>query len=302
MSGAAGRLRELLARPEILVLPGAFDALSARIAERAGFEAVYVTGAGFANASFGLPDIGLISLAEVVGHVGRITEAVGIPVVVDADTGYGELLSVRRSVRELERAGAAAVQIEDQVDPKRCGHFEGQQLIATADMVAKVSIAVDSRRDPDLVVVARTDAIGVEGFDAAVERANAYADAGADVVFVEAPRSLEELRALPALVRAPLLANMVEGGKTPVVPAAELATSGYRIALYANTALRASIAAVSHVLAALRAHGDTDSVTHQIAPWAERQEIVGLADFQAIEERYTSASSGDRSSGDRGAS
>jgi 2-methylisocitrate lyase-like PEP mutase family enzyme len=284
---AAAAFRALLERPEILVLPGAADALTARIVEQTGFEAVYASGAAFANAAFGLPDIGLIGLSEVAEHVARMVEAVNIPVIVDADTGYGELLSVRRSVRDLERAGAAAVQIEDQVAPKRCGHFDGQQIISTEDMVAKISIAVDSRRQSELAIIARTDARGVEGLGAAVERANAYAEAGADVVFVEAPRSLDELRSLPSLVAAPLLANMVEGGKTPVVSAGELADAGYRIALFANTALRASMAAAASVLGALRASGSTDAVQHQIVSWEDRQRIVGLADFQALENRYT---------------
>jgi 2-methylisocitrate lyase-like PEP mutase family enzyme len=283
----AATFRGLVEREGILVLPGAADALTARIAERTGFEAVYATGAGFANAAFGLPDIGLIGLAEVVDHVARMADAVSIPVVVDADTGYGELLSVRRSVRELERAGAAAIQIEDQVAPKRCGHFDGQQLISVGDMMAKISIAVDSRRDGDLAIIARTDARSVDGFDAAVDRANAYVKAGADVVFVEAPRTLEELLSLPALIDAPLMANMVEGGKTPVVSAGELAEAGYRIALFANTALRASMAAVTGVLGVLRDQGSTESVEDRIISWEQRQQLVGLADLQALEDRYT---------------
>jgi 2-methylisocitrate lyase-like PEP mutase family enzyme len=282
----ASELRGLLGHDDILVLPGVADALTARIAEQAGFGAVYVTGAGFANASFGLPDIGLIGLSEVVEHVARIADAVDVPVVVDSDTGYGELLSVRRSVHQLERAGAAAIQFEDQVAPKRCGHFDGQRIVSLDDMVAKISIAVDSRRSDDLVIIARTDARGVDGIDAAVERGNAYAQAGADIIFVEAPHTLDELLSLPARIEAPLLANMVEGGKTPVLSADELAKAGYRIALFANTALRAAMAAVVEVLGALRAQGSSEAASDRIISWDRRQEIVGLTAFQELENRY----------------
>lgn len=280
------RLRELLARGELLVLPGAFDALSARLIEHAGFEAVYATGAGFSNASFGFPDIGLISMSEVVQHVSRLTAAVEIPVIVDADTGYGDLLQVRRTVQELERAGAAAIQLEDQVAPKRCGHFDGQQVIATSDMVLKIAIAADSRRDDDLVIIARTDSRNVHGLEDAIERGKAYAAAGADVVFVEALRSRAELLDLPAQIGVPLLANMVEGGKTPVLTATELAQAGYKIALFANAALRASMAAVREVMDILRAEGSTENALSMMVPWEDRQSIVGLEAFRALEDRY----------------
>jgi 2-methylisocitrate lyase-like PEP mutase family enzyme len=287
---ARSALRDHLASGELLVVPGAFDALSARIIEEAGFGAVYVTGAGFANAAFGLPDIGLVSSTELIAHVGRVTEAVSVPVIVDADTGYGGVLQVQRTIRELERAGAAAIQLEDQVDPKRCGHFDGQKLIPAAEMVQKVRIAADTRTDPALVLIARTDARSAEGFDAAVERANAYAAAGADVIFVEAARTTGELLALPKLIGAPLLANMVEGGKTPMHSTAELRGAGYAIALFANTALRAAIKAVSGAMAVLRAQGGTDSLQDQIAPWAERQRLVRLADFQTVEQAFSPGS------------
>jgi 2-methylisocitrate lyase-like PEP mutase family enzyme len=287
---ARSALRDHLASGELLVVPGAFDALSARIIEEAGFGAVYVTGAGFANAAFGLPDIGLVSSTELIAHVGRVTEAVSVPVIADADTGYGGVLQVQRTIRELERAGAAAIQLEDQADPKRCGHFDGQKLIPAAEMVQKVRIAAATRTDPALVLIARTDARGAEGFDAAVERANAYAAAGADVIFVEAARTADELLALPKLIGAPLLANMVEGGKTPMHSTAELARAGYAIALFANTALRAAMKAVGGAMAALRAQGGTDSLQDQIAPWAERQRLVRLAGFQAVEQAFSPGS------------
>lgn len=284
------RLRRLLARPEILMLPGAFDPLSARIAEDTGVEAVYATGAGFANAGFGLPDIGFIGLGELAEHVRRMTDAVDIPVVVDADTGYGDLLQVRRTVRDLERAGAAAIQLEDQVAPKRCGHFDGQQVIATDEMVRKLAIALDSRRDPDTVIIARTDARTVDGIDAAVERAVAYAEVGADVIFLEAPRTPEELLSLPARIDTPLLANMVEGGKTPLASTAELEAAGFRIALFANTALRASMAAVRGAITTLRDDGSPDAILDRIATWEDRQGTVRYDEFREIEERYSQAS------------
>lgn len=286
MSGRTA-LRRQLSTGELLVVPGAFDALSARIVEEAGFPAVYVTGAGFANAAFGLPDVGLVSSTELITHAGRITAAVSVPVLVDADTGYGGVLQVQRTIRELERAGVAAIQLEDQADPKRCGHFDGQRLISTSEMVQKIRIAVDSRIDTDLVLIARTDACGVEGFDAAVERANAYVNAGADVIFVEAPRSADEVARLPGLVGAPLMANMVEGGKTPLHDAAALADAGYAIALFANTALRASIRAVTEAMADLRAGGNAAALRTPVASWEQRQQLVRLDAFQHLERAYT---------------
>lgn len=287
-------LRQHLSAGELLLVPGAYDALSARIIEEAGFPAVYVTGAGFANAAFGLPDIGLVSSTELITHAGRVTAAVSVPVIVDADTGYGGVLQVQRTVAELERAGVAAIQLEDQADPKRCGHFDGQRLIPAHEMAQKIRIAAATRSDPALVLVARTDARGAEGFDAAVARARAYVAAGADVIFVEAPRSADELRALPRLIGAPLLANMVEGGKTPVQGAAQLRAAGYAIALYANTALRAAIQAVGQAMATLRADGGTDALASLIAPWEERQRLVRLAGYQATEQEFTA----DRAKGD----
>lgn len=280
------RLRELLDSPEVLVLPGAADALTARIAVDAGFDAVYATGAGFANAGFGLPDVGLISSSEVVEHVRRICDVVDVPVVVDADTGYGGVLNVHRTVRALERAGAAAIQLEDQVEPKRCGHFDGQTVVPTADMVDKLTAALDARSDPDVVIIARTDAREREGFEAAMERAIAYAEAGADVVFFEAPRSREELAAIPQRVPAPCLVNIVEGGKTPLFSAADAQQLGFRIALYPNTALRVAAHAVQGAMAVLREQGTTESLVPQMLAWSERQRLVGLADAQEREAKY----------------
>lgn len=291
-------LRELIGATSTgtLVVPGAFDALTARLIEEAGFGAVYVTGAGYANASFALPDIGLVSSSDITTHVGRVAAAVDIPVIVDADTGYGGVLRVRRTVTELERSGAAAIQLEDQVLDKRCGHFDGQTLISTDEMVDKIHAALDAREDPDLVLIARTDARSVEGFDAAVDRARRYVEAGADAIFVEAPRSHEEMLRLPALIDAPLVANMVEGGKTPMLSAADLTEAGYAMVLFANTALRASISAVREAMETLRREGSTDSLLPTIASWQDRQALVRLAEYQALEGRFATATLGGRDS------
>jgi 2,3-dimethylmalate lyase len=285
----AERLRLRLAEEEIVVLPGASDAITARIIEQSGFEAVYVTGAGFANASFGGPDVGLVTLSEVVTHVGRIADAVNVPVVVDADTGYGGVLNVHRAVRQLERAGAAAIQLEDQITPKRCGHFDGKSVVPTAEMLQKLAAATDARSD-DLVIIARTDARQTDGFAEAVDRACAYRDAGADMIFVEAPQSVDELRRLPGLVGAPLVANMVEGGKTPLVGAAELQSMGYRAVLFANAALRTAAKAVWTAMRTLRATGSTESLLDNMISWDERQRLIRLPEMQELEARFLDGS------------
>jgi methylisocitrate lyase len=282
-------LRARRLQPRLLVAPGAADAITARIIEEAGFEAVYATGAGIANASLGVPDIGLTTLSEAVSQVQRIADAVHVPVIADADTGFGGPHNVVRTVRELERAGAAAIQLEDQVFPKRCGHFEGKEVVATAEMCQKIRAARYARGDPDLVLIARTDARAVEGFSSAVERCRAYVAAGADVIFFEAPRSLEELRQLPQTIAAPLLANMVEGGQTPLLDAAELEALGFRIVLFANTALRVALKAVQEAMRTLRAEGGTRSLLERMLAWEERQRLVGLPEFEALERRFATA-------------
>jgi 2-methylisocitrate lyase-like PEP mutase family enzyme len=225
-------------------------------------------------------------MTEVADQVARMCDVVDVPVVADIDTGFGNAINARRAVRTFERAGVAAVQIEDQVFPKRCGHFAGKDVVPVGEMLGKLRAVLDARTDPSLVVVARTDAIAVEGVDAAVDRANAFADAGADIVFVEAPPSLEVLGALPGRVRAPLLANMVEGGRTPVLSAAELGALGYRIVLFANTALRIGAAAVRDALGELRATGDARPLVGRMLSWEDRQALVGLDEIEALEQRY----------------
>jgi len=281
----ARRLRELLAGGDTILVPGAFDALAARVLEQEGFDAIYAGGYAAAAAGFGLPDIGIVTGSEMVEHVSRIARAVSVPVIADADTGYGEIVNVARTVREYERAGAAAVQIEDQVFPKRCGHMEGKRVIPRDEMVRKVRAALAARGDPDTVVVARTDAIAVTGLEDAIERMQAYREAGADVIFPDAPRSLEELRAIAAAVEAPLVANMSEHGKTPLLSQTELAELGYAIVLYPSSTLFAAAQSVRDVARALREQGTTRDVLDCLLPFGELNELVGLGRWQAEEDR-----------------
>jgi 2-methylisocitrate lyase-like PEP mutase family enzyme len=269
-----------------VVLPGAADALAARAIEDAGFTALYVTGAGIANSYLGMPDIGLTTLTEVADHLWRIRDAVSIPILVDADTGFGNPINVQRTVRMLERAGAGAVQFEDQVSPKRCGHFEGKEVVPAAEMVRKIQAAVDARRSASTLIVARTDARAVEGLNGALERAAAYQEAGADLLFVEAPQSLEELRSIPARVRARHLCNIVYGGKTPMLPREQLAEMGFVGVLYANAALQAAVKAMAHVLGHLHRSGSLAGVEDALASFDERQRVVNYPRFKALEERF----------------
>ncbi|MCL5950264.1 MAG: isocitrate lyase/phosphoenolpyruvate mutase family protein [Chloroflexi bacterium] len=281
-------LRKRLSEPRILVVPGAADALTASIIQSCGFEAVYFTGGGFANSSLGVADVGLTTMSETVAQVQRIADAVNIPLIVDADTGYGGPLNVIRTVREIERAGAAAIQLEDQITPKRCGHFEGKTVISTQEMVKKVQAAVDTRRDPLLVIIARTDARASEGLEGALDRGRAYAAAGADMIFVEALESLEELRSTPQLLPVPVMVNMVEGGKTPLLDAKELEAMGYRLVLFANTALRVAVKAVQDSMRVLRLEGTSRSLLDRMINWEERQRLVRLPELQTLDERYSS--------------
>ena len=268
---------------------GAVNALSARLIEQAGFACCFVTGAGLANAQFGLPDIGLVSLTEVVDEAARICDAVGIPVIVDADTGFGGPLSVMRTVHLLEKAGAAGIQIEDQAMPKRCGHFAGQRLVEPEEMLSRIDAALSARSDPDLVLIARTDARSVVGIDEALNRARLYAEAGADVIFVEAPRTVEELRRIPAALEGtPTILNVVEGGKTPQLPLEELQAMGYRLILHANLLLRVMLKAGQDSLAHLAERGTSLDLGERVLGWAERQALVGLERFDDLENRLSS--------------
>ena len=281
------QLRRLAEARRGVLLPGAFNALSARVIEELGFAAIYVTGAGVTNMSLGLPDQGFMGLAEIADHTARIRDAVALPLIVDADTGFGNALNVHHTVRTLERAGADCIQLEDQVAPKRCGHFSGKEVISTEEAVSKIKAAVDARRDADLLIMARTDAAATHGFEAAVERAQKFAEAGADILFVEAVTTAEEIRALPRRLPKPQLMNMVIGGRTPIFNATELGELGYGIVLYANAALQGAVAGMQKALTVLRDEKEVQEASGLVAPFAERQRLVGKPAWDALEKKYT---------------
>ena len=269
-----------------LLMPGAGNALAARFIERAGYKALMVSGAAVANSYLGMPDIGLVSVTELAGHVAAIREAVNIPILADGDTGFGNALNARRTVQLLERAGANAIMLEDQTYPKRCGHFDGKDVIGKAEMVNKLKAAVDARVDPDLMILARTDARAVEGFEAALDRARAYQEAGADFLFIEAPLDRQELLSIPREVPGIHLCNMVIGGKTPLLPQKELAAAGYAAICYANAALQASMLAMQDVLAHLRDKGSIEGFESRLMMFAERQEVLDAGRYRDLESRY----------------
>jgi 2-methylisocitrate lyase-like PEP mutase family enzyme len=282
----SARLKTRVGRRDGMVVPGAPNALAARLIEDAGFEAVYVTGAGVTNMHLGAPDIGLITLTELAYHVAAMRDAVNLPLVVDADTGFGNALNVRHTVRVLERSGANAIQIEDQEFPKRCGHFAGKTVIPTAEMVQKIKAAVDARCDGDLMIVARTDARACTGFDDAMDRARRYIEAGADMTFVEAPRSREEMAAIAGELDAPQFVNMVIGGLTPIADREELTGMGFAFILYANAALQAAVHGMQLVLGHLKTEGSVDAVMDHIAGFDERQRAVAKPFYDALEQKY----------------
>jgi len=278
-------LRRLIDQRGYTMVPGAYDTLTARLVEAAGFAAVYLTGGGYSRAS-GYPDLGLLSLTENVLFIGRTVEAVGIPVIADADTGYGNAINVIRTVREYEKTGVAGFHIEDQVSPKKCGHYEGKEVISRAEMIGKIKAAVDTRRDGDMVIIARSDARAIEGLAAAIDRVNAYLEAGADVGFVEAPQTVEELRIVGREVRGPALVNVFEGGKTPMIGAQELEAMGFRLGIYPSQTHRAAIRAAQRVLVAMKRDGDTRTIETELATFQEREDAVGTADWRALEDKY----------------
>ena len=282
---ARTQLRKLLGAPRYLIAPGAYDTLTARLVQTAGFDAVYLTGGGYSRAN-GYPDVGLLTMTENLQFIARTVEAVDIPVIADMDTGYGNAVNVVRSMREYEKSGVAAFHIEDQVSPKKCGHYEGKQVISTAEMVGKIKAAVDTRRDADLLIIARTDSRASEGLQAAIDRMNAYLEAGADLGFVEAPQSKEELAAIPQALAKPAVANIFEGGKTPPLPARELEAMGFRLGIYPSQTHRAAIAAAKKVLAVLKRDGDTSAIEHELATFGDREEAVNTRHWRAIEQKY----------------
>lgn len=287
MTSPRQTLRTLVQARRGVLVPGAFNALSARVIEDLGFEALYITGAGVTNMWFGLPDQGFMGLAEIADHTARVRDAVALPLIVDADTGFGNALNVRHAVRTLERAGADCIQLEDQVAPKRCGHFSGKEVIPTEEAVGKIKAAVDARRDPDLMIMARTDACATLGFEAAVERARRFAEAGADLLFVEAVTTPDQIRALPGRLPVPQLMNMVIGGRTPITDAQELESLGYGVVLYANAALQGAVAGMQKALGVLKAQRRIDEDPALVAPFAERQRLVGKPGWDELEKRYS---------------
>lgn len=282
---ARTQLRKLLGAPRYLIAPGAYDTLTARLVQAAGFDAVYLTGGGYSRAN-GYPDVGLLTMTENLQFIARTVEAVDIPVIADMDTGYGNAVNVVRSMRDYEKSGVAAFHIEDQVSPKKCGHYEGKQVITTAEMVGKIKAAVDTRRDADLLIIARTDSRAIEGLQAAIDRMNAYLEAGADLGFVEAPQSKAELAAIPQALAKPAVANIFEGGKTPALPAHELEAMGFRLGIYPSQTHRAAIAAAKKVLAVLKRDGDTSAIEHELATFNDREEAVNTRRWRAIEQKY----------------
>lgn len=286
MDKPTARLKSIIARREAVVMPGTANALFARVIEHLGFEAAYVTGAGVANMELGLPDIGLTSVTEMSEAVARIADAISIPVLADGDTGFGNPVNMRRTVRLYERAGAAGIQIEDQVFPKKCGHFAGKGVIPLAEMVAKIRAAVDARQDGDFQIVARTDARAVNGIDDALDRGHAFVEAGADVIFIEAPISAEEMGRIAREIEAPKLINIVHGGLTPALPHARFRDMGFSIALYANAVLQASLHAVENVLGVLKTDGSLHRAQDALASFEARQRSVDKGFYDELERRY----------------
>jgi 2-methylisocitrate lyase-like PEP mutase family enzyme len=278
--------RALLKPGAAVVLPGVSNALAARVVADLGFPAAYITGAGIANTFLGIPDNGLVTLTELADHVAAIREVFPGPLMVDADTGFGNAMNMIRTVKVLERAGADAIQIEDQVFPKRCGHFDGKEVIPVAEMVAKVKAAVDARSNADVLIVARTDAIATDGFEAAVDRARAYREAGADVTFVEAPKTPAQIADIPRLLPWPQLINIVLGGRTPELPNEKLRELGYAGVLYANIALQSALRGMQLALGALRKNGQVGDASALAVDFAERQRLVDKAEFDALEQKY----------------
>ena len=292
-------LRSRLARPPIVIAPGVYDPLTALIAERAGFETLYVSGAAIAYTRLGRPDIGLVSLSEVVDTVALIRDRVGVHLVVDADTGYGNALNVERTVRLLERVGATAIQLEDQDFPKRCGHLDDKVLIPAPEMVGKIKAALDARYSRETLVIARTDAIAVEGFERAIARAVSYREAGADILFVEAPKTRAELQHIPpALNGVPLMANMVEGGKTPPLAAADLEAIGFSLVIFPGGIVRALARTASEFYASLAAHGTSEPFLDRMYDFDALNDIIGTPALIALGKQYEAAAAPNSKKGD----
>ncbi|HHW25727.1 MAG TPA: isocitrate lyase/PEP mutase family protein [Firmicutes bacterium] len=280
------QLKQSLKSGKIVVAPGAFNPLSAKIIEQAGFPAVYMTGYGASADLLGAPDYGLLTLTEMANHAARMVQAVSVPVVADGDTGYGNPLNVRRTIQEYERAGVAAIHLEDQVMPKRCGHMEGKQVIDAREFAKKIEAAVDTRSDPDFVIIARTDARAVYGLEEAISRAKMAVSAGADLIFLEAPQSVDELKRVRDSIDAPLMANMIEHGKTPLLSVDELQKMGYNLVIYPLAALYAAASAMVEAMSELKKTGTTAGLVNKMVTFHQFNELVGLKELQALERKY----------------
>lgn len=280
------RLKTKLQERRALLVPGAANALSARVIEDLGFEAVYITGAGVSNTFFGLPDLGFIGVADLVQHTAAIRQAVAVPLIVDADTGFGSALNVNYTVRALERAGANGIQLEDQVMPKKCGHFSGKEVVSRAEAVDRIKAAVEAREDPDFQIIARTDSRAVLGLDEALERAELFVRAGADVVFVEAPESRQEIETVMARLDVPQVLNLVIGGKTPVIGVEDARAMRCGMVLYANVALQSAVAGMQAALGRLKADGHVDEATPGIASFEDRQRLVRKPLYDDLDRRH----------------
>ncbi len=280
-------LRQQVQARRGMLVAGASNALAARLIEQLGFEALYLSGAGITNSFYGIPDLGFIGLSDLVQHTAAVRDAVQLPIIVDADTGFGNALNVQHTVRTLERAGANAIQLEDQVMPKKCGHFSGKAVISKDEMLGKIKAAVDARSSRDFLIIARTDARAIHGLDDALERAHAFAEQGADITFVEAPESRQELQRISAELPCPQVVNVVIGGKTPTLKASEFEKMGFGLVLYANAALQGAIRGMTQALTYLRDHGELPEDPNLVATFAERQSLVQKDRFDALEKRYT---------------
>lgn len=283
----ANKLKAIFQRRNATLIPGTPNALFANVIESLDFETAYVTGAGIANMHLGAPDIGLVTLSELADHVRAISDSVSIPLLVDGDTGFGNAINTYRTVRTIEAAGASGIQLEDQEFPKKCGHFSGKEIIPLNEMVQKIKAAVDSRTNGDFQIVARTDAIAVEGLNAAIDRANAFVEAGADVIFVEAPTSVGDMARISREIPAPQIVNIVHGGKTPALPRTQLAEMGFAGILYANAALQSALFAVTETLTSLKETGSLDAAKDRLASFEARQKAVRKFTFDLMEKRYS---------------
>lgn len=281
-------IKEFINRKEIIISPGVFDSISAKIAEQVGFTTVYMSGYGAAAAILGAPDIGLLSMSEMVTQLRNMSEAVDIPIFADADTGYGNVNNMYRTIKEYEKTGVAAIQLEDQTWPKRCGHMEGKQVIPAEEMVGKLKAALDAREDRDTLIIARTDALAPLGFNEAIRRANLYKKAGADIIFVEAPPDIEKLKEIPKLVNAPLIANMVEGGKTPLLSGKQLHELGFAIAIYPVSTLYMMTKAVKDILVELKENGTTQGMAKKMMDFSQFNKIVQLSEIRERQKKYNS--------------